>query len=438
VIKLVSSIPADGLPPRTIDLLASILSNSNAQDHAVNFLRAAQLRHLDDFWINFKLGTDFSELGQPDEALRYLTAALAVRPDSVIARNNLGNALWAKGLHDDAIEMYREAVKRDPTGAIVSSNLGNAFREIGRPDEAISFYKNVIRSSPEAAFAHAYLAEFLTESGRVDEAIASSKEAIRLQPGIAVAHLNLGRAVLEKGRLDEGIACFYEAIRLDPEDTFAYSQLGDALLTKGLVNEAVDCFIKLTQLNPDNHAAAVRAAFVLLVNNDRAGYEAVCRQMLDRFGATRDGDAARRTCWACLTASPPVGDIEQLVQLADLAVHRTPQSEGRLAFRERGLAAYRAGDWQAALEWCGKSRDTILSNDMHFRDYHAQNLLIEAMALHQFGKTREARAAYDEAVKLTREEFPNADIGIQGVGPKWLDWAFIELLRREAKPLIDP
>jgi tetratricopeptide (TPR) repeat protein len=165
---------------------------------------------------------------------------------------------------------------------------------------------------------------------------------------------------------------------------------------------------------------------LFLIGDDRAAHEAVCRRMLDRFGATRDSESARRTCWACLASTSPIGEMSQLVRLADVAASDPIRAE--LCWRERGLAAYRADDLEGALYWCTKSRDLTNRND-----YLAENLLVEAMAHHQLGRTSEAKKKFDDAIKCRDAAFPSTADASKFIGSKWLDWAVIEILRREAE-----
>ena len=143
--------------------------------------------------------------------------------------------------------------------------------------------------------------------------------------------------------------------------------------------------------------------------------------MLGRFAKTEVPSVAQRTTLACLLSSEPVGDLQQLVGLADVAVRSGKQL--KLAHRGRGLAAYRAGDWEGALHWCGLIyRDDPTTGAA----YKAHAFLVEAMALHRLQKPTEANDRYQEAVKLMEQSPTN----------EALDRAVFELLRREAAELI--
>jgi hypothetical protein len=180
---------------------------------------------------------------------------------------------------------------------------------------------------------------------------------------------------------------------------------------------------------------AVRIALLSLINDDRAGYKAMCRQMLDRFAATDDREAARQMCWACLIASPPVGDMDKLHQLLDVADLALQDSHNPLSRQQRGMAAYRSGEWEEALKWCAESRQQLDQDESHLH-YRAQNLLVEAMALHELGKASDATATYDEAMKAIHSAFPHySDTDLDD--SRWLDWIAFELVRREAATLLD-
>jgi hypothetical protein len=101
------------------------------------------------------------------------------------------------------------------------------------------------------------------------------------------------------------------------------------------------------------------------------------------------------------------------------------------ACRERGLAAYRAGDWDGALAWSRKSRE-------HFyrQAFLAQNLMVESMALHQLGKPAEALDHYRRGVEFAATAFPAGLYGVFLGGPNWLDWIGYAWPRREAAQLL--
>jgi tetratricopeptide (TPR) repeat protein len=222
----------------------------------------------------------------------------------------------------------------------------------------------------------------------------------------------------------------------------------------GKYSEAAKQFQAALLESPDNLDVAQRAAFLLLIDHDRAGYEAVCRQMLERFATTEDATAASQILLTCSISSPPVGDKKVLLRLADVALRSTTDNADPMECLRRGLIAYRASDWERALTLCRESRELTApffrepphhnvrflfasgGGGVEAPHHHAQSLLIEAMALKQIGKTDEANAAYDDAVQRIKHAFPDPDSALVGVGRDWLNWVYCELLSREAQALL--
>jgi tetratricopeptide (TPR) repeat protein len=152
--------------------------------------------------------------------------------------------------------------------------------------------------------------------------------------------------------------------------------------------------------------------------------------MLDQFQETQDSSAAWKTCFACLISPSPVGNLEQLVGLAELALKGKDSADFKSRLYEaRSLAAYRAGDFEEAIKWCAESR----KHDEGLDERRAHSLLIDAMALHQLKKTTEALVAFDQAIKHKDKAFPNESVVFKIY---WRDWVVIELLRREAEALL--
>src|SRR5690242_4012965 len=123
---------------------------------AVKFLRQAQQRHPDDFWINNDLGSCLARMKppQPEEAIGFFRAAVALHPQSPGVHVNLGNALHENGQLDEAIAEWREAIrlKKDYAGA--HNNLGLSLKDQGQLDEAIAEYRGAIRLRKEYSAAH--------------------------------------------------------------------------------------------------------------------------------------------------------------------------------------------------------------------------------------------------------------------------------------------
>jgi tetratricopeptide (TPR) repeat protein len=238
--RLAQTAEALDQPPSRLKALGNVLAHFD-KPAAIKFLRQAQQRHPDDFWINHQLAFNLERMQPPqwEEAIRFYQAALALRPHSPGVHLNLGNALKGKGQFDGAIAEYREAIRLKKDYALAHNNLGGALHDKGLLDEAIAECREAIRLKKDDADAHNNLGGLLCEKGQLDEAIREFREAIRLKKDDALAHNNLGNALSAKGQLDEAIAEHREAIRLKKDSAEAHSNLGTALRDKGQLDEGI-------------------------------------------------------------------------------------------------------------------------------------------------------------------------------------------------------
>src|SRR6185437_1667645 len=105
-------------PPLYLSGLGGILLVKDQREEALAFLRGAQQRHPDDFWLNYLLGR-FWEKDRPQVAAGYFRVAVAIRPRSGEAYSVLGRALRDTGDTDGAIAAFRKALALNPTYAAV-------------------------------------------------------------------------------------------------------------------------------------------------------------------------------------------------------------------------------------------------------------------------------------------------------------------------------
>jgi serine/threonine protein kinase/Tfp pilus assembly protein PilF len=240
--SLASSEEVFDLAPATLFLLGDAFQAAEQTRTQVEvFLRKAQRRHPNDFWLNINLWQHFAYMQPPqtEETLRFATVAAALRPDSPGAHLNLANALNAKGQLDEPIAEYGEAIRVKKDYAEAHCNLGNAVREKGLLDEAIGEYSEAIHIKKDYAEAHNNLGIALYNKGKFDEAITEIREAIRIKDDYAEAHHNLGVALADKGQFDEAIAEQLKALRIKDDYAEAHNSLGVALAGKGQFDEAI-------------------------------------------------------------------------------------------------------------------------------------------------------------------------------------------------------
>jgi serine/threonine protein kinase/Flp pilus assembly protein TadD len=427
--ELAATVGDAGLNPRTASMFASLMFDAGEFNAAIEPLKATQRNFPNDFGANMSLAFALANSEPPQyfESAAYARAAIALRPIDAEAYGQLGLALHRVGRIQDAAEIaaaYRAAMRLDPMMPGPHLNLGLLLDELDQTDDAIANYREEIRLNPKHGTAYLCLGWNLRERGDFEGA------ADIYDAAISIAADEDARRQFQD-RLDEVRALELEAAGghdelANPELDGPPALVGNALACEGRYGLAARKYVEAAREHPDDSGIAVRAAFLLLASGDRPGYEAMCQQMLGRFG---DDDAslvdARRTCWACTISAEVVGDQEAWLPLANRAL-QDPEAPW-LSFRERGFAAYRAGDWEGTLSFCRVSRTVDAVARPENRVSQTINRLLEAMALHRLGRPAEAQSAYDEAIRAAPNKLQGDD---------WLEWVAYNLIRREAEELL--
>jgi tetratricopeptide (TPR) repeat protein len=246
------------LPVATLCVLGyAFLAEKDLRGQAEAFLRKAQRRHPDDFWLNHILFMHFRAMqpSQREEAVRFAALAVGLRPASPGAHFNLAAALRDNGKLDEAIAEYREAIAIKGDYAEAHRDLASALSLQGKVDLAIAEYQEAIRINKNDSDVHNYLGCALRSKGQLDQAIKEYRESIRIHNNNAEAHNNLGITLFDVGRLEEAIPEFRKALRLKQDFPEVRSNLGGALLAKGQLNEAIDELRKALEGNKDLFAA---------------------------------------------------------------------------------------------------------------------------------------------------------------------------------------
>jgi serine/threonine protein kinase/Flp pilus assembly protein TadD len=256
--ELASSEEVFGLSPATLSVLGSVLrGDKQSRRQAEAFLRKAQRRHPNDFWLNDNLREYFQSMqpSQVKEFYHFAAVTVVLRPGSPGAHLNLGAALKEEGQLDEAIAEYREALRLKKDLPEAHHNLGYALHSKGLLDEAVAEFREVVRIKKNDPEAHFNLGNALYDKGLLDEAIAEYREAIRLKKDYLEAHCNLGVALRHKGLLDEAIAECREALRINKEDSKVHYHLGNALREKGQLEEAIAEYREAIRLQEDDAEA---------------------------------------------------------------------------------------------------------------------------------------------------------------------------------------
>jgi tetratricopeptide (TPR) repeat protein len=257
LLTIASSEDAFRLPLATLAVLGQCLPrDKEARGQVEVFLREAQKRHPNDFWLNHNLFVFFVSMQPPrlEEAIRFATVAEALRPDCPGVHHNLGTALRDKDHLDEAIAEFREAIHLKKDYAYAHYELGCCLYQKAHLDEAMAEFVEAIRLKNDYAEAHVGLG-VLYAKDRLDDAIAECKAAIRIKKDCAEAHYNLGLIWASKGQLNDAIAEYKEAIRIKKDYADAHVNLGNVLLAKDQLDDAIDEYKEAIRIRKDGAEA---------------------------------------------------------------------------------------------------------------------------------------------------------------------------------------
>src|SRR5262249_11859216 len=147
VLRLADAEDLAKMPPARIVFLANALRAADEWGRAEEVLRRGQMRHPDDFLLNFTLARVcyVARSEKAADAVRYFTAVLALCPGSAAVLIHVGVALLALGRPEEATAHFRAAVQLKPDFARGHYHLGRALQAAGRAREAVDEFR-------EAAF----------------------------------------------------------------------------------------------------------------------------------------------------------------------------------------------------------------------------------------------------------------------------------------------
>jgi eukaryotic-like serine/threonine-protein kinase len=180
---------------------------------------------------------------------------------------------------------------------------------------------------------------------------------------------------------------------------------------------------------------------LLIQTDDLPGYRSQRQRALTQFGDSVAPTIGEPVAKLCLLL--PVDDpgLQPALQLAEKAAG-TGYANATLARRQwtEGLAAYRQGRYEDALEWMGKAQVTCTNADLPAWDHERErNLntgayLVEAMAYYELNQLDEAKAGFMKATDLLEKQFPQSDSG--DFGREWPDYLVTQILAHEARGLL--
>jgi eukaryotic-like serine/threonine-protein kinase len=436
--------------------LGTALRSLKKPEEAVPFFqKAIELNPKSGIFQN-GLGTALVDLKKEDEGIACFRKAIELNPKYPDAYNWLAQALVKQKRYEEAIATRREAARAFPKDARVLTNLATTLAWMeGTLAERIKLYREAIVLDGNHAPAHYGLSRALFFDGQLDEALAECREAIRLHEPDPFVHGHLGRVLEKKGLLAEAAAAHREVTRLRPDFAPAHQSVGDLLLKLHRAEDAVAAYREAVRLdpsparfktlaaacdqvvgeNPEDHQGRTLAAASYAAAGDVEGYRRACRDLLAKFGDTKQALLAADVARSCLLLPDALAaaESERVRKLAERAVTGTEKDSGFRSFAlSRGLSEVRAGRAREAVEWLHRSSPRSAGGPED-----AASFAVLALAHHRLNQAREAGAALGEARAILATKSPDPGTGRAFSAADWHAWVSGQALCREAGSLLE-
>jgi tetratricopeptide (TPR) repeat protein len=239
---------------------------------------------------------------------------------------------------------------------------------------------------------------------------------LKAEPEDPRLHYERGVALANQGQGAEARGDFETALAM--KERLTLKERADLYGWLGQTREAASAMADLVK--GLNNAAWEwgRYAIVQLSLGDAAGYAATCQEVLRRFSKTRTPDIGRRIAAWCAVAPGALPDMTPALRLAERAV--AAEGERPDSHNTLGMVLYRLGRNEEAAKEFSRAIELGWQDDAYV-------LFFAAMAQHRWGKTKEARACFDQALQGLQKDPPI----------NWVDRLELDYRRKEAEAVLN-
>jgi tetratricopeptide (TPR) repeat protein len=395
-------------------------------DKAVaDFSKAIELDP-NDVGARYSRGDTYRRLGRRDDALADYSRAIEATPGHFHLMALLGRAgiYGEMGQWGRAVEDYSQVLKQSPQFANGFYSRARAYEVLGEHDKAVADYTKAIELQPNDLQLWMGRARAYEALGQPDKALADFSKAVELFPTDKSAWSTRGRVYQRRGQPDKAVADFSKAIELDPNDVGARQCRGDTYRQLGRRGDALADYSRAIEAAPGHFDWMALVGRAVIYSEMRQWDRAVedYSQLLKQSPQFADGFYKRGYAYqnlrmwdkavtdyekaveldptpgiwndlARLLATCPESKVRnpaRAVELAGKAVEQLPRD---IRYWETlGIAHYRAGEWQAAVDALNKSEQLLKGDPV--------GCLFLAMARQKLDDPEEARKQYDRAVRL--------------------------------------
>lgn len=403
-------LPIDYLALREQSLISKAAGNSENEKTATDHLRHLLSREPDAV---LELAFDYVAIGQHREAIDVLEDAIRNGPSGILPVDNkrihpmlyytLGYLYEKSGQHEQARTQFSLGMKGDP-----------AFVFPHRVEE-IAVLRAALAANANDGRAAYYLGNVLAAMNRDKEALAAWREAVKLDQANSIAQRNYARALWIVSQNKEEAATQYQrAITVSPNDFRLYIEFDKLLADMG----ATERRIKLLEGAPSAVLAQSGAVQSLAGAYIDAGRFADAAALLEKtkFTSGEGEDAAlglyRKAHLGMARKYRDVGDhLKAASEFAAVTEFPRNFGVGRPAMQSQAqyyVAAAReyesAGKSDEAERWWQRAATEQLNPPSQPEEPWSEHYYYKAVALDHVGRKAEARKLYERLAALNDDQ----------------------------------
>ncbi len=176
----------------------------------------------------------------------------------------LGAAFAERGLGQPARTMFDAALARGNRSPQLLNNLAGALITEGELERAEGLLREALAAAPAMTDARVNLAALLVQRGAVPEAETLLVEALSAQPRDGQTLSVLGSIRFSQERVEEAEDLFRRAVASRPDDAKYHENLGAALATRGRFEEALGEYEKARDLGSAGAALQTNLAILYM------------------------------------------------------------------------------------------------------------------------------------------------------------------------------
>jgi tetratricopeptide (TPR) repeat protein/tRNA A-37 threonylcarbamoyl transferase component Bud32 len=301
--------------------------------------------------------------------------------------------------------------------------MAKAAAELGRVGEVEALLERATARQPRDPNTWVQSGLVRDRLGRTDQAAADFASAIEVLPRDRFFFSPRSRLILELARHERVFAALLEA---RPEDKPLWIARGRYHALRDRWRRAAADYARGFEpvASPDTQEYFEYACLLLLVG-DKERYRGLIQTLRDQVDMMKDPRLAYELARACIMTPEMTFDPQRVIRWARLAAESAP-----LAWHNHvvGAAYYRAGEYEEALRWLGKS----LEGDWGMG--RPLNHFVLAMTHRRMGQGEQAAASLEESMRVYEEmDSGRVDEAVPGVFAA--DWMTIQIYRHEVESL---